>query len=226
MDHAARHVAPRRSVAAWWTSSIKRPALLRALIVTNLVIGMGGVGALVVHEPAALSVGALPPGGLPVRAPRPPQPDPDTISVPSVGVNSRLVPLGISAAGVLDVPKDYKLAGWWSSGPKPGADGAAIVVGHVDSKTGPAVFYKIKQTKVGDVINVHRADGSTVAFVVDAVRQYSKQSLPTNVVYGPTPTPSIRLITCGGSFDPKAKSYRDNIVVFAHLQSEHKSVAV
>ncbi len=218
-------MAPRRNAAAWWTSSIKRPALLRALIVTNLVIGMGGVGALVVHEPQVLSLGALPSGGLPVRAPQPPQPDPDAISLPSVGVTSRLVPLGISAAGVLDVPKDYKLAGWWSSGPKPGADGAAIVVGHVDSKTGPGVFYRLKQTKVGDEITVHRADNSTVVFVVDAVRQYAKQSLPTSVVYGSTPTPSIRLITCGGSFDPKAKSYRDNVVVFAHLQTQHKSVA-
>ncbi|HUR78078.1 MAG TPA: class F sortase [Acidimicrobiales bacterium] len=220
---SARHMAPRRSVAAWWTSSAKRPALWRAIAAMNLIVGAGGVVALAAYAPPAINVGALPEGALQRVVSRPPQPVPDSITVPSIGVNTTLETLDIGADGVLSVPRDYAAAGWWASGPRPGADGAAVVVGHVDSTRGPAVFYRLRSLAVGAEIRVHRVDNTTAVFVVDAIRQFRKTTLPTATVYGPTAVPSLRLITCGGSFDNKAKSYRDNLVVFAHLV-EDKSV--
>lgn len=204
----------------------RRAQALRIVAAVNLVLGVGGVVALAVRQPAPISVGALPGGAVLHQVVRPAQPIPASIAIPEIGVTSALQPLDIGADGVLAVPVDYAVAGWWASGPKPGADGAAVIVGHVDSKKGPAVFYRLRQLHVGSRIEVRRLDNSTITFVVDALRQYSKSSIPANVVYGPTPTPSLRLITCGGSFDKKAKSYRDNLVVFAHQELDSKAVAV
>jgi len=199
---------------------------LRVVAAVNLVLGVGGVVALAVHTPASISVGALPQAVSLRQASRPAQPVPTEIAIPEIGVSSKLEPLDIAADGVLAVPKNYAMAGWWAGGPKPGGDGAAVIVGHVDSKSGPAVFYRLRKLQVGSRIAVKRLDNSTITFVVDALRQYSKATLPTNLVYGPTPTPSLRLITCGGSFDKKAKSYRDNLVVFAHQELETKAAVV
>lgn len=94
-----------------------------------------------------------------------------------------------------------------------------MIAGHVDSTTGPAVFYRLRELRLGQPITVTRADGSMVAFAVTEVRQYAKDAFPTADVYGPVPEPELRLITCGGSFDRTRGSYRDNVVVFATLAS-------
>ncbi len=201
------------------------PRLLVAVAVANVVVGLGGVGALVVHTDGPVRVGDLPAITAQRVAARGPQPAPVAIEISSIGVQSGLEALDVSPAGELAVPKNVRSAGWWSAGPRPGADGAAVIVGHVDSKRGPAVFYKLRSLPIGSEIKVTREDNSVATFVVDAIRQYDKDTLPTRVVYGPTAAPALRLITCGGAFDTKTNSYRDNVVVFAHLLTD-KSVEI
>ncbi len=109
------------------------------------------------------------------------------------------------------------MAGWWTGGAVPGDRGAAVVVGHVDSYRDAAVFYRVRELAPGDPIVVHRSDGSVATFEVQALRQFAKDALPTNAIFGSTSTPTLRLITCGGDFDRARGSYRDNVVVFARL---------
>jgi sortase (surface protein transpeptidase) len=117
----------------------------------------------------------------------------------------------------MEVPDDYDVAGWYVHGPRPGDIGPAIIAGHVDSKRGPAVFYRLRDLAEGDSIEVGRADGSVAVFRVDAVEQYPKNRFPTAKVYGDLDHAGLRLITCGGDFDRSRGHYRDNIVVYASL---------
>ncbi len=142
---------------------------------------------------------------------------PLSLAIPDIGVGTSLVRLGLGADGSLDVPGDFGVAGWWAGGNSPGDPGPAVVVGHVDSFNGKAVFYRLRELTPGQPIVVARSDGSTVTFVVEALRQYPKDQLPTDAIYGPTPEPTLRLITCGGSYDRSTNSYRDNVVVFARV---------
>ena len=134
-------------------------------------------------------------------------------------MSSSLVELGLAADGSMQVPagSDYDKAGWFSEGPEPGQLGPAVIAGHVDSKAGPSVFFRLRDVRAGDQVLVERTDRRTLRFVVESSRQYPKAELPTDDVFGPLPWPALRLITCGGSFDRAARSYTDNIVVTARL---------
>lgn len=101
----------------------------------------------------------------------------------------------------------------------PGERGSAIVAGHVDTTTGPAVFLQLQFVKQGATVDITRADGSVATFKVDSVEKFSKANFPDDLVYADTPDAQLRLITCGGTYDRKAKDYKDNVVVFAHLDS-------
>jgi len=140
---------------------------------------------------------------------------PLSVRIDAIGVRSDLLPLAVDAAGVLVPPDPYDVAGWFTGGPVPGQVGPAIIAGHVDSRAGPGIFFRLEEMKVGDVIEVTRSDGSVVSFVVTRVEQYPKTDFPTARVYGPTPKHELRLITCGGNFDRSRRSYLDNIVVYA-----------
>ena len=138
------------------------------------------------------------------------------VRIPSIGVDSPLAGLGVDDEGVLVPPGDFDRAGWFSGGPVPGDVGPSVIAGHVDSQDGPAVFFRLRDLVAGDAILVDRADGTTARFIVSATDRYAKDAFPTAEVYGPTPDAQLRLITCGGSFDQDARSYLDNVVVFAH----------
>lgn len=141
---------------------------------------------------------------------------PVAITIPALEMtDSRLVGLRKNLDGSLQVPEDIQRAGWYSQGPAPGDDGPAVIVGHRDSFRGPGIFGRLDQLVSGDQISVRRADGSIVAFVVQGVETHAKRNFPTEAVYAGDGTPSLRLITCGGEFDAKARSYRDNVIVFA-----------
>lgn len=142
---------------------------------------------------------------------------PARIEIPSIGVSSRLDRLDRMADGAIAAPPDWQTAGWYRRGAKPGQPGPAVILGHVDSTTGPAVFYRLRRLAVGDEIRIVREDGSTVRFAVQRSAHYPKARFPTSDVYLPTPEPTLRLITCGGPFDRDAGSYRENLVVFADL---------
>ena len=166
-------------------------------------------------DPAGFEVGGLPdqlsaPGGSP----------PLGLSIPAIGVETTLVRLGLEADRTMQVPDDFGRAGWFAEGPAPGQPGPAVIAGHVDSKTGPAVFYRLRDLHPGDQLAVTRADGSRLRFVVDAARSFPKTRFPTDAVFGPTPAAELRLVTCAGTFDRARGSYRDNLVVFARLEQQ------
>jgi LPXTG-site transpeptidase (sortase) family protein len=131
-------------------------------------------------------------------------------------VSTPLIGLGLAVDGSMEVPPDFARAGWYTGGPRPGESGPAVIAGHVDSTTGPAVFFRLGDLRAGDAVDVEREDGSTVRFLVDRIEQFEKQEFPTAAVFGPTPFAELRLVTCGGEFDSQRRTYLENLVVFAH----------
>ncbi len=141
--------------------------------------------------------------------------NPVAVSVPSAGISAPTIALGLKSNGKIEVPKDFSEAGWREGGPEPGERGAAMITAHVDSRTGPGAFYKLDDVSRGDEIDVRRQDGTTVTFVTERTEQVSKTSFPTERVYADTRLPTLRLVTCGGSFDSGSGHYRDNLIVYA-----------
>jgi LPXTG-site transpeptidase (sortase) family protein len=140
---------------------------------------------------------------------------PVSLTIPLIGVKTNLITLGLAAGGSMQVPSTSTVAGWFTGSPRPGAVGSSIIVGHVDSKTGPGIFYRLPELKRGDDIYVKRSDGTTAEFRVTEVQEYPKDHFPTETVYGPTPDAELRLITCGGTFDSVTGHYLSNIIVYA-----------
>ena len=212
----------------------------RFALVLLLVVG-GGMMTLILlprGEPSSAALSETPPAGrvlaegdTPTDAiPAPPaefvpesapgkQYAPMTIRIPAIDSSAPVDPLGLNRDGTLAVPSDFARAGWYTGRPPPGATGPAIIIAHVDSKSGPAVFKRLRELKPGDEVTVTRADRSVVTFAVDRVESHPKKAFPTNAVYDPTPGATLRLITCGGSFDRKAGHYRENVIAFAHYKS-------
>jgi hypothetical protein len=143
------------------------------------------------------------------------EPLPVRLQVPAIGVDAPLVRLGLDARGALEVPKRWEQAGWFGRTARPGERGAAVIAGHVDSTAGPAVFYRLGALRPDDAIRVRRRDGSSIAFRVRRVERWPKDRFPTARVYQPTRRPTLRLITCGGTFNPQSGHYLDNTIVFA-----------
>jgi hypothetical protein len=142
---------------------------------------------------------------------------PVSIAIPAIGVTSDLERLGRDAAGAIEIPSEWQIAGWYAEGVRPGQAGPAVIVGHVDSKRGPAVFYRLRELRHRDEITITRKDGSVATFVVERVERHAKTRFPTDDVYLPTLQPALRLVTCDGTFDSSTGHYRDNLVVFANL---------
>jgi sortase (surface protein transpeptidase) len=142
---------------------------------------------------------------------------PRRLRIPTIGVDSRLQLLDRNADGSVEVPLDWQVAGWFAEGPAPGERGPAVILGHVDSRTGPAVFYRLRELQPGDAIFVKHAQGRVTRFLVDRVEQFDKSRFPTQAVYFPTLKPVLRLITCGGDFDHSSGHYRDNVIAFASV---------
>ena len=137
------------------------------------------------------------------------------VRLPTLGVDSTLVDLDVGADGVLVPPADPDVAGWYRRGALPGDQGPTVIAGHVDSRTGPAVFYRLGELAPGDPVEVARSDGTSFAYRVVSVERHPKADFPTALVYGPAPGSVLRLVTCGGEFDPSRRHYRDNVVVTA-----------
>ncbi|MEU9187432.1 class F sortase [Streptomyces sp. NPDC048484] len=147
-----------------------------------------------------------------------PRSKPTALSIPSLGLEAPLVGLRLDRRRQLTPPPldKPKLAGWYEGGPSPGEVGTAVVVGHLDTRSGPAVFAGLSTLTPGRLIEARRADGRTAVYTVDAVRTYEKARFPSQEVYGARNRPELRLITCGGVYDRKT-GYQSNVVVFAHL---------
>jgi hypothetical protein len=208
-----------------WPAVSPGAAALVSVLVSVLVSGCGGApgrgpavasssrgGSAGVHEPPGVagfhSVRTYDQVALPVR-----------LQIPAIDVSTPLVKLGRLPDGSLEVPKAWGTAGWYDQGPRPGQPGPAVILGHVDSKSGPAVFYQLRALRPGDSVRVGLADGRTLTFRVQRLQRYPKDEFPTEAVYFPTLNRELRLITCGGEFDYARGSYLDNVVVYATLVS-------
>ena len=184
----------------------------RRRVVLPLVAALGAV--TVPAQAAPPPARQAPPPVVVAEAARPAA-APLRVLVPSAGIDAALAGIGLDGDGSLVPPGDLATAGWFGQGPVPGEPGPAVLAGHVDSTGGPAVFFRLRDVRAGDPVLVTRADGSAVRFTVTRVARYAKTAFPTAEVYGPTPDAELRLITCGGDFDRAARSYRDNLVVYA-----------
>lgn len=172
-------------------------------------------------SPSAGATGSPKAGKAPLRASRPVD-----ISIPTIGVRSKVRPIGLAKDGTLAVPQpgpDLDRAAWFKNSPTPGQPGPAVIEGHVDSENGPSVFFKLGKLRPGDDIAVTRADGVKAVFTVSAIRDYKKAKFPTEVVYGSKnlSEPQLRLITCS-DFDKSIRHHTGNTVVFAKLTSTHR----
>jgi hypothetical protein len=186
---------------------------------STLLATLATVAAAVVPPPSSSSAQAAPAVARPVRVTADPAqgrgPAPVRLLVPTAGIDTPLPPLQVDPTGALVPPDDVATAGWFSQGPAPGDVGPAVLVGHVDSTAGPGVFFRLRSLHPGDAVVVRRADGSAVRFTVTRVARYPKTAFPTAAVYGPTADAELRLVTCGGAFDRAARSYLDDVVVYA-----------
>jgi len=146
-----------------------------------------------------------------------PRPAPVALRIPAIGVDVSLSTLGLNADHTVQVPTDFQQAGWFGLGPSPGQTGSAVILGHVDSYTGPAVFFQIRTLRAGDQVNVSLADGAIAHFRVSAVAMYAKDQFPAQQVYAPHGGSALQLVTCGGTFDTHTRSYLSNIVAYTTL---------
>lgn len=127
-------------------------------------------------------------------------------------------PLGLNEDKTISVPDSYTKVGWYKNGATPGEIGPAVILGHVDSYEGPAVFFSLGQLEEGDEIEVTRADGTSATFIVDELRRYEQGSFPTEQVYGKINHAGLRLVTCSGLYDKGNQRYTHNLVVYASLK--------
>ncbi|TMC08105.1 MAG: class F sortase [Chloroflexi bacterium] len=209
-------------------------AVLAALWLAVASCGAGGAPRVSTGHPAA----ARPSPSAPVMiqttpitrsldlAGAPPAPDvsgsgtapaPTRLAIPALKIDASVVRLGLNSDNTIEVPSDPNQVGWYTNGPAPGEQGPAVILGHLDSVTGPAIFFHLSTLRAGSQVLVSREDGSTATFVVQRVASFAVDSFPTEQVYGLTTDPEIRLITCGGQYSFAQRRYLQNVVVFAAL---------
>jgi hypothetical protein len=221
---AVREKRPR--VLRWATAAVLLGGFLTYNSLTHAqgdpALGTGVLSAQPAPAPANQRPSTTPP---PSGGPAMNRSEPTRLSIPVIGVNAPFTKLSIGSDGRLQPPpeNDVNLAGWYGDGPTPGERGSAIVAGHVDTKTGPAVFYLLSVLKAGQGVAITRADTSVAHFTIDSVEVFAKNDFPDQRVYGDTPDAELRIITCGGTFDHKKQDYKDNVVVFAHLDAARRS---
>jgi sortase (surface protein transpeptidase) len=227
--HARRPMAARRESRHAGRSHpfrtlIRRP-VVAALLCGGLLAAAGGAAGLLlltgrpgitprpVAHPGRIPAGMVAGPARPLTSARVPRPV--YLSIPAIDVHTRLIKLGLTAQGTLQVPASTSVAGWYTGSPRPGQVGSAIIAGHIDSYLGPGVFFRLRLLRPGARVYVRRANGTLAVFRVYAKHMYAKDHFPTQQVYGPAPDPELRLITCGGTFDPAIGSYLSNVVVYA-----------
>ncbi|MFE0025895.1 class F sortase [Amycolatopsis sp. NPDC059021] len=187
-------------------------AVVAALALSLTLAGCGS------SDPAPAAPQSAPPSAVPVTKPfdglRP-----TSVKIPKIGAESSLISVLPNKDGKIAVPsvKTPMQAAWYRLSPVPGETGPAIVLGHVDGNKQPGIFFKLKDVAAGDEVFVDRSDGKKLKFVVDRKDEVPKDQFPNDAVYGNTDKPQLRLITCGGAFDQAEHSYKNNVIVYAHL---------
>ena len=141
--------------------------------------------------------------------------EPERIVIDAIGVDADIIDLGYEDDGEIEVPTDFAQTGWFTDSPRPGRVGSSVIAGHVDSRDGPAVFFRLAELAVGDEIEIRGENGDVVTFQVTGKEQHAKSEFPAEKVHRSTGKPELKLVTCGGVFDADERSYRDNIIVSA-----------
>ncbi|SEN52113.1 class F sortase [Nonomuraea pusilla] len=161
------------------------------------------------------------PSAVPTARPVARSSPPVRVEIPAIGVRAEVMRLGTNPDGTLEVPplSQADRTGWYERGAAPGTAGPAVIVGHVDTATGPAVFARLGDLRPGDRVRVVRADGKVATYRLDRFESVRKTAFPTERVYGDLPYAAIRLITCGGAFDRGSGHYVDNLIAYGHLTS-------
>jgi Sortase domain len=235
-DAKWRRIAGLRVVMCWPDSAVTSapprpsPGAARARIAgfAGALLLLGGAVTIAVAavsqqhapQPAAGAAGAVGPAA--ANGPSVRRSLPISVEIPAIGVRSKLLRLGVNADGTMQVPSlttSADEAAWYKYSATPGQIGASVIEGHVDSHHGPAVFFRLGALHRGDIIDVTLADGVTAIFRVTGVREYTKSKFPARMIYGAADYAALRLITCGGSFDPATGHYLSSTVVFASLIS-------
>jgi sortase (surface protein transpeptidase) len=193
-----------------------------------LLVGLAGTVGFGLRAFAAPAPSLLAPQPVTVasKVPAPAAPEnpslprsvPTKIRIPDIQLDAELATVGLLSNGTLDVPTDYTKAGWYEGSPTPGEIGPSIIDGHLDHIGGVAVFWRLRELVPGQVIAIDREDGTTAHFVVDEVKQFPQDNFPTAEVYGNTSNSSLRLITCGGTFNRLTQHYDRNTIIFASLK--------
>lgn len=143
---------------------------------------------------------------------------PTRLVIPKLSLDTTFVsPLGLLPDQTIAVPDSFTQVGWYSGGVSPGEVGSSVILGHVDSKTGPAIFYSLGQLAIGDAIEITREDGKMVTYIVTKLERHPQSNFPTMAVYGQTDTPTLRLVTCSGTYNRGKQQYSHNLIVFAEL---------
>ncbi|MEW2284070.1 class F sortase [Streptomyces sp. NPDC047841] len=196
--------------------------VIALVLLTGLALMRNGSGEFDVGPPQPATaaapdnratLGTLAPG----TAPLPFSPV-QRVRIPAIRVDAPVVQVGLDADGWVAAPppENPDLAGWFTGAVSPGEKGTAVIVGHVDNKQGPAVFYGLGALKKGNQVEVLRQDGKTAVFEIYGVEVFEKSNFPGDRVYGSKGAPELRVITCGGGFS-KQNGYDGNVVVFARL---------
>lgn len=142
--------------------------------------------------------------------------NPVRIVIPAISTAANIIPVGVEKEGVMETPP-ARTAGWYKFGPVPGAPGPAVIIAHSYFNHERDVFYGLKRLQAGDEIQVYDGSGDVAVFVVDSKEEILKTELPTERIWNNTSEPVLRLVTCGGTFDPETRHFLSNVVVYAHL---------
>jgi sortase (surface protein transpeptidase) len=192
--------------------TIRQYVLVMAFVVCAIVV-VGNIGKYYLRERSALETEVVIGNSLYARS------QPISLRIPSLSIDTTFVPpLQLNTDQTITVPDSYTQVGWYQNGATPGENGTSVILGHVDSKDGPAIFFGLGRLNRGDTIEVDREDGTTAVFVVDGLVRYPQDSFPTEKVYGKTDTPTLRLVTCSGIFNKGIQRYSHNLVVYATLK--------
>lgn len=197
-----------------------------AVVLVALALRSDGTGERSAPPGSAVSSSPEPVRTRPAPDPRPVAASlaaaPTRLEIPALEISTDLIRLGVNGDKTVEVPERGADAGWFDLGPVPGQNGSSVILGHVDSTAGPAIFHRLKTLEAGDRVEVGINDGSVEVFEVTRVATYPNEEFPARQVYAGSPdAPALNLVTCGGVYDSDRGGWQSNVVVF----TEHVSTA-
>lgn len=223
MDDAGHSVAQTGRRSRWWWLIAAALLIVGAVCLAVSTGGHHPLASPITHQPPPAAGHSSPAAA--ALAPALARSVPVSLRIPAIGISVSLSVLGLNATRTVQVPTDYQQPGWYDLGPSPGQMGSAVILGHVDTYVGPAVFFRLRTLVKGDKVVVTLADGVVANFNVDSVATYVKAQFPAQEVYGTQGHPALQLVTCGGTFDTATGHYLSNVVVYTTLVTTTSTTA-